>query len=478
MPVQVNPNVPLSLEDFAHIYTGGGQTPQQNASNLWFNAPAEGRSYMEDQWSKLGTGTSPEQYFSDPAHVTAHLTPPQSGAAHPQLVSDSLGRIPVSPGNTGQEQWPMYASPAARITAMNLGMDQRGSYTTPDRMMAGVTSHLATAPHDPEHLLRDPQLQQMMAVDPTKAKFIYEKLTGASYDKDKAEVDSIDRTQKIADLNQKRKDLRAPQDFAEELVRDAIKHNAHYDPTTGKLMEWQQTAPDANAVDQRPVMQRVEVGPEKNRAWHSQAYTAVTGMPAPKANPPDPDMAAAKTAALAQPSDIQDKILSNRKHAEELLGRPMTSTELRQADQKTIEENKHLWGMNNSYQSDLSDAFVSQLTGHKGYIPGMPTDQFNQLPQTTLGRAANWIGNLQDRLSGMGSTDHMRSFSGPPQQPFNWTGDSSRSWLDRLNPFSSHKSPKDMSPEEIAAEIAALEAKRNTPPVSHDWLDRLPNPYK
>lgn len=451
MPVQVNPNVPLGLNEFAQIYTGNGQTPQQNSSNLWFNAPAEGRSYMEDQWSRLNTGTSPEAYFSDPAHVAALLAPPQLGDAHPQLVSDPLGRIPVSSGNTGQEQWPMYASEAARSTAFNLGMDRRGAYNTPDQMLADVTTSLARAPHDPEHLLRNPQLQQMMTVNPTKAKFVYEKLTGASYDKDKAEVDSIDRNQKITDLNQARKDNREPFENAKELVKDMIKRNAHYDPATGKLMEWQQTAPDANAIDQRPVMQRVEVPPEKDRAWHSEAYHAVTGMPAPIKPPIDPQAAAASQAVAGLPPDASKRVQANIDRFK-AAGANITPQIINQFITKDQVENKPVFAApgEDSHYGDMTNSFYGNMMGRTGWQPGMSDKQINGLPQNAWGKIAAPILNLKDTMTGLNGAP----VSGDVQRPFNWAGDTSRSWLDRI--LGRNRSPQQQYQQD-AVEAAARE---------------------
>lgn len=103
--VIVNPNVPLGLNDFKQIYTGNGATPAQNASNLLFNAPTAGKSYMDDQWSKLGIPQAPEDYFA------AQSSSPPSEQAPP-------GTGTPAGAQTG---WPTFPNEAAKQVALATG---------------------------------------------------------------------------------------------------------------------------------------------------------------------------------------------------------------------------------------------------------------------------------------------------------------------------------------------------------------------
>lgn len=105
--VIVNPNIPLGLNDFKQIYTGNGASPAQNASNLLFNAPEAGKSYMEDQWSKLGIPQAPEDYFA------AQASSPPSGQA-----SVPVGTGTPAGADTG---WPVFPNEAAKQVALANG---------------------------------------------------------------------------------------------------------------------------------------------------------------------------------------------------------------------------------------------------------------------------------------------------------------------------------------------------------------------
>src|ERR1700754_2059796 len=67
--VVINPSVPLGVTDFQRLYTGEGSTPEDAASAIHLNYPTEAKSYLADQWSRLGMRTSPEAYFSNPANL-------------------------------------------------------------------------------------------------------------------------------------------------------------------------------------------------------------------------------------------------------------------------------------------------------------------------------------------------------------------------------------------------------------------------
>lgn len=346
--VMVDPRYPLGMSDFEQLYTGGGRSPAESASMLHMTAPTEAKSYLREQWGKLGMTGFPEDYFSNPANRSAPPTMPAGvpGAggqqAGPQLYSIGPDGRPVFANemakriaiDTGAYD-PTYISPthqaAARAgearrladaaaaaaavrkaTPLTPGLDSEGlaraqmagdrgdtkrvlqslqninadeDILLPPGQRAQVQGYLPTggiggSPSEEPmasrldmNIVNDPEFAKIARQDPSRAAYVYQSLTGRSYDGD---VKSFNQVQ---DRQNK---------FGMDFASTAIRNGAKFDPVTGKWQLWQRTEPEGGigsiGAPQGAQTRLVDATPEQQMLMERN-YKSVTGFDLPRVNP-------------------------------------------------------------------------------------------------------------------------------------------------------------------------------------------------
>lgn len=450
----VNPNVPLGLSDFQNIYTGGGADPKTVANNLWFNAPTAGRSYMEDQWSKLGIPGAPEDYFSK-------STPPPSGGASAPAPSAVAGGWPVFPDEASKQVAlangsydPSFPSPAAKIaylagsqvrsndaaqTAAQAAQynpiapqyDAKGNLANPQSVLQGqtagdvnghVTSVLRSmqgtlgtlgAPIKPyvagygnastgpggnvnidnldRNVFHDPQFQKILARDPSGAAFAYQRLTGRDMNGDIKSAQDLVAEQKKTGL---------------EFTQKALAGGAKRDQDGTWLVPNPAPAPpnpDALSLtgggqSPRLIRQLVKATPTENM-WMNQHFTNATGRPNVAPVPYSPASIQGANQAMLDP-DVAKEV----QERERIVGQKANPNDILKAAQYVANQKAGAIDPNNPH-GPVTNAFLEYgnalmgLNTPQGQDPALPVKNALKNPLYSVNPAnQNWWGHALSKL--------------------------------------------------------------------------------
>lgn len=335
--VVVNPNLPLGLSDFQQLYTANGMSPDQNASRLWMDSPTEAKSYMSDQWSKLNTGSSPEQYFNNPDNIAAQLAgrqaPVSRGRQQPMAIPPSVPAWGVSdkysdPDVLARQQYDASWNPLVRPTyatqdatsAFPGNVDQPTNLEDIRRsQLAGDVTGVATkflarqgsrayvpssgfgeldetnpTKDDLDRtVINDPDFVQLQARNPDQAAFVYKRLTGREYQNDaKAAIsyrdDRLKYAQRLQDDNfatdaKRQNDIK---NIGLTYTKQQLEQGAQINPSTGKWEVWNMQDPPAQdgglslggSSATRPYRQKTEATELQNK-WLNENSPLITGQP-------------------------------------------------------------------------------------------------------------------------------------------------------------------------------------------------------
>jgi hypothetical protein len=461
--VIVNPSVPLGMADFAQLYTANGNSPQENSSQMFFDAPSEGRSYIDAQWSKMNRGTSPEQYFADPANVAAALATVHPNAASARREPAAAASLSPSVG----EQWPTFQNEDERNIAINTGAYDP-SYTTPTKRLAAVTERLRGHPY--AEVMADPDLRAIMGSDPKRGKYVYGAITGgrdfehdmsqselnARQDKQDAEREQLrkeseqryyehqlsqeERQARAQAVNEQRAtELRRIRQEEEDAHKAAMAHtefdskrfdqlaeaNAHYDPSTGKLMTWQNQEADPTSVDSRPVRKLMEATPEDERVWRetyqsklgvepplkpmpeaaAAAFMSNTGVNIPGNLIPGAIRGAQDFAVATAPPSIQTHIQTQLQKAMALKGGPLSPLEKQMVISKAAKEATPLFsvGETPSRFNTVANKTFGNMMGFNDWVPGQGGTTPNALGRFGRGLIDSYIRMGSDEAAARGA---------------------------------------------------------------------------